>query len=370
MGLTNYFIGKSQDRSGRIPDLIVFHKVINTFSNMLKAYPNSDKSVNFIINKDGNIGGIIPIAKAGYLCETSINKTLLTYYARAKNSVVRSRKLDANLYAISIDVVVDNMTDGITYDQKQSCIWLINHIRNTIQNSYNILIPLNTNYITGYDQILPSISDSLNNPGDSFPYNEFINALNPTKNSVIGGSNNNYNALRVGTKVTLNNIKLYSTATSPSIKEVISGTYYLYDGILLGNRYAITQFAECVKAVPTSSYIKGYIYADDVLVSNPIIPTLANVDYTKTPSQSISSISVNLGSSGSVVSAGLKVKLDNTAIYNSPTDKDPYTYKTGVFYLYDGISNNNRYRITNSITNVGKTPIGDYTVGFIDDNVI
>jgi hypothetical protein len=79
---------------------------------------------------------------------------------------------------------------------------------------------------------------------------------------------------------------------------------------------------------------------------------------------------MNLGSSGSVISAGLKIKLDNTAIYNSPTDSAPYTYKSGIFYLYDGISNNNRYRITNAITNVGKTPIGDYTIGFIDDNII
>lgn len=375
MGMTNLFNGKCQDRKNIVPDMIVFHKVTSPYNLMIKDYPSSKKSVNFIVDTNGNIGYVIPINKAGYLCETSMNRSLMNYYGSSNNSITKSRKLDANLYIISVDIVVnyDSYKDMPSI-QKDAIIWLVNYIRSTINTNYSILIPLNKNYITGYDQIIPNTSDSYMNPGD-FIYEDIIKSLNVNKNVLLSSSNSSKIShvaeygLKVGTKVTLNNIKLYKTATSPDVKKTANGVYYLYDGIMLGNRYALTNSPEYIGLTPSSTYIKGYAYVSDIIKSNPVIPQLTE-DIKTSPVNREAVNYVFSSESNSNICAGRRISLNRTAIYSSPTEKEPYSHKTGTYYLYDGISNSGRYRITNSLSNIGKTPIGDYTIGFIDGNII
>lgn len=377
MSLVNIFTGKSQDRKGNIPDLIVFHKVTSSYKEMINLYPNSKMSVNFIIDTNGTIGYIIPIDKAGYLCETCTNPSLINYYARSRNGVVKSRKMDCNLYAITIDIVCNyDSYDDMPYEQLQSIIWLVNYIRNVVNTMYGVLIPLNNNFITGYDKIIPDTASSINNPGN-FIYDKIIQSLNVNKNVLLSSSRSSKVSkivdygFKVGTKLTLSNVKLYTTATSTVVKRTAHGTYYLYDGIILGNRYAVVNAVEHIGKTPSSVYIKGYISVDDVINGSPVIPELTD-NITTSPANKVSiEYDSILNSSGdSSYHAGKKVVLNKTAIYSTPTDTEPFSYKTGTYYLYDGVNNNNRYRITNIITNVGKTPIGDYTVGFIDCNIL
>lgn len=70
--------------------------------------------------------------------------------------------------------------------------------------------------------------------------------------------------------------------------------------------------------------------------------------------------------SSGTVAAGQAVTLNNTPLYVSSTAKDPATHKTGTYYYYDGILINGRYRITNTPSRVGKTPVGQNVTGWMD----
>ena len=375
MALTKIFNGKSQDRKNNIPDMIVFHKIMMSYKQALDVYKTGNQSVNFVVNTDGNIGYIIPISKAGYLCETSTNATLMNYYARSSNRIVKTRRNDANLYCITIDVICDYDDDNdMPQEQYESIVWLINYIRSTVHSNYGIMIPLNKNYITGYDQIIPETSYSIDNPGE-FIYDKIISSLSISKTALLSLASSKVKniadlKLKVGTKITLKDAKIYDTATSTNVKKIASGIYYLYDGIILGNRYAITNSAEYIGKTPSSTFIKGYIYVEDILNSNPVIPEVSDNITPSNPYSRSSSEVIFHNSANQAICAGKKITLNKTAVYSSPTEETPFSYKTGTYYLYDGISNNGRYRITNVITNVGKTPIGDYTIGFIDSGAI
>lgn len=67
---------------------------------------------------------------------------------------------------------------------------------------------------------------------------------------------------------------------------------------------------------------------------------------------------------------GDKVTLKNTPLYASATAKSATAKKTGTYYLYDGKIVSGRMRITNSKSNCGKTPIGQYVTGWIDKSDI
>lgn len=67
----------------------------------------------------------------------------------------------------------------------------------------------------------------------------------------------------------------------------------------------------------------------------------------------------------SVYSAGSTINLSNSPLYVSATASSPAAFKTGIFYIYDGIEINGRYRITNSAANVGKSPMAQFVTGWI-----
>lgn len=64
--------------------------------------------------------------------------------------------------------------------------------------------------------------------------------------------------------------------------------------------------------------------------------------------------------------AGQKVTLKNAKLYTSATSERVANTVSGTYYIYDGIYFDGRYRITNSIKNVERKPIGNYVTGFVD----
>ena len=72
------------------------------------------------------------------------------------------------------------------------------------------------------------------------------------------------------------------------------------------------------------------------------------------------------GGSGSGFTARMMVTLDNTPLYVSATAKTPAAHKSGTFYLYDGKEISGRYRITNSPSRAGKTPISENVTGYVN----
>lgn len=74
-----------------------------------------------------------------------------------------------------------------------------------------------------------------------------------------------------------------------------------------------------------------------------------------------------------IFNADGSVTLNDCEFYSSATAKDPVKNSkgikllTGKYYLYDGKKHvNSRYRITNTKSNCGKTPIGKYVTGYIE----
>ena len=66
-----------------------------------------------------------------------------------------------------------------------------------------------------------------------------------------------------GTKVTLNNVTLYSSSTSKTGTKK-SGTYYLYDGQAVNNRMRITTKSEYCGKTPVGSYVTGWVNKSDI----------------------------------------------------------------------------------------------------------
>lgn len=62
---------------------------------------------------------------------------------------------------------------------------------------------------------------------------------------------------------------------------------------------------------------------------------------------------------------GDKITLTKEPLYTSATASKAKTTKTGVFYIYDGVKMNGRYRITSKEKYVGKTPAGLYVTGYV-----
>lgn len=136
-----------------------------------------------------------------------------------------------------------------------------------------------------------------------------------------------------GTKFYLNGT-LYASSTAKS-GTTKKGYYYVYDGQKVNNRYRVTNSASNVGKTPAGTYVAGYVDA---------------------------SIFGEAEASG--YAAGQKVFVSGTLFASSKTKSG--TYKQGNYYwIYDGEVENGRMRVTNSATNVGKTPAGTYVSGWV-----
>ncbi len=63
--------------------------------------------------------------------------------------------------------------------------------------------------------------------------------------------------------------------------------------------------------------------------------------------------------------AGQKVVLKNAKLYSSAYSDVVAGHISGTYYIYDGIYFEARYRVTNSLANVERKPIGKYVTGFV-----
>lgn len=72
---------------------------------------------------------------------------------------------------------------------------------------------------------------------------------------------------------------------------------------------------------------------------------------------------------GGNIAAGVTVELESVPLYISSTATSPVGYRTGTYYLYDGVDFNGRYRICDA-ADVGQTPVGEHVTGYIDAQYI
>ena len=102
----------------------------------------------------------------------------------------------------------------------------------------------------------------------------------------------------------------------------------------------------------TNDFYSYYGLTKDDVYKNKAIPTIK-----PTPSN-------NTNTPATKIKAGQKITLSNTPLYASATAKSG-TNKSGTYYVYNTEVISNRIRITNSPSNVGKTPIGTYVSGWV-----
>lgn len=74
---------------------------------------------------------------------------------------------------------------------------------------------------------------------------------------------------------------------------------------------------------------------------------------------------VSTSDNKNTIEAGMKIELNNTPIYSNASSNNSANKKTGTYYTYDNKIVSGKIRITNSIDNVGKTPVGNYVTGWI-----
>lgn len=140
--------------------------------------------------------------------------------------------------------------------------------------------------------------------------------------------------IKAGQKVILKNNTLYASASAKSGTNK-SGTYYVYNTEVVSNRIRITNSVSNVGKTPVGTYVSGWV--DISIVNN----------------------------TSTAVSAGTKVELSNTELYASANVSKSSSKKSGTYYIYNNEIINNRIRITNSASNVGKTPMSNYVTGWI-----
>lgn len=71
-------------------------------------------------------------------------------------------------------------------------------------------------------------------------------------------------SLKQGDSVALSNANLYKSSTTTAISRKISGTYYIYDGIISKDRIKITNRKDFCGKLPVGSYVTGWVNVKDI----------------------------------------------------------------------------------------------------------
>ena len=158
----------------------------------------------------------------------------------------------------------------------------------------------------------------------------------------------------------------YVFGTSPR-KETSVRPYdmwqFTWKGKLDGAPYNTVDLDVCVRDFPTLIKSKGF---NGYVASTAVVEN--NKEETKpvAPPPSVVETPAIEEAEKKTYTVGEKITLSKTKLYSSSTSKNAVTTKTGTFYIYSSEIVNGRIRITNSIKNVGKTPVSNYVTGWIE----
>jgi N-acetyl-anhydromuramyl-L-alanine amidase AmpD len=178
-------------RNGQVPDMVVCHITDGAFEGAVATLKGigTDKKVsaNFVVSRTGEVVQLVPIN-----CEAFCNGTQTTntkggeYYKNALSPIVRSRKLNANSFTVSIEHegIWEQTKGALTPVQMATTIELIKFIKSEIKRLYNKDLILDRDHIIGHYQIDPLGKPCC--PGALFPFDEIIKELNtPTSKQTV-----------------------------------------------------------------------------------------------------------------------------------------------------------------------------------------
>jgi len=163
-------------RSGWTPDFIVCHITEGSFDGAVSwiVNPASQVSYHFVVARDGRITQAVDIANTAWANGTT-NSGDSRDNRHSRLDAVRSRRVNANLYTISIGFEGRSTeTAGALADaQLDAAIWLIGHIRKEAIRLFGKVIPVEN--IVGHADITPRWKP--NCPGANFPFKEIQNRV-------------------------------------------------------------------------------------------------------------------------------------------------------------------------------------------------
>lgn len=183
------------------------------------------------------------------------------------------------------------------------------------------------------------VPDNLSNPAQVTPTTK-VEKVDPPK------APSQTPSFKAGDTVSLSDTMIYasSSATTGGKK---TGTFYIYSSEVINGKIRITNAKSNVGRTPIGLYVTGFVRVSDITKTNTPSPAPVSKSYAK----------------------GTKITLNKVPLYASATTGNGRLI-SGTYWLYDGVNVSGRYRITNSPSNVGKTPIGTYVTGFINKSDI
>lgn len=168
------------NRCGWVPDVIVCHITDGGFEGAVETLCGADGgslSAHFVVGRNGQVAQLVDIRKEAYCNGTqSGSPSGYEYVGRATAALVKNRRVNANLYTISIECEGTDATHGILTDaQFSALVELIKYIRQQVKEIYGIDIPADRTHLIGHCEIAPREKPDC--PGRSFPWDKLIAAL-------------------------------------------------------------------------------------------------------------------------------------------------------------------------------------------------
>lgn len=166
-------------RNGWKPDIIVCHITDGAYAGSITwlCNPESHISAHYVVGRNGQMSQLVDLQQAAWCNGTQTGKSgSAQYTGNATAALVKQRKVNANLYTISIECEGFDSTHGILTDvQFSTLVSLIKSIRQQVKSIFGIDIPLDRDHIIGHCEITPR--EKPNCPGHDFPYDRLIQTV-------------------------------------------------------------------------------------------------------------------------------------------------------------------------------------------------
>lgn len=146
-----------------------------------------------------------------------------------------------------------------------------NYIAGVYANSHWFNTKFNLNQLKKYEKWIAHWEVS--SPSYDGAYGMWQYSSTGKINGIVGNVDLNYcyinylaypQNFKAGTKVILQNTPIYTSSIKSQPSSYLTGTYYIYDGIVMNNRFRITTLKKNVKVLPVVSKVTGYVKLKDI----------------------------------------------------------------------------------------------------------
>jgi N-acetyl-anhydromuramyl-L-alanine amidase AmpD len=170
---------KNAGRAGWVPDMIVCHITEGSFDGAVSwlCNPASVASSHFVVSRDGRVTQLVAIEDTAWGNGTNNTASDSRNNQHSLLKAVRDRKVNANLYTVSIEHEgrLSETNGALSPAQLEATIMLVRHIRTEVRRIFGAEMPLNREHIVGHGDITPRWKP--NCPGPDYPFDAIIRGL-------------------------------------------------------------------------------------------------------------------------------------------------------------------------------------------------